>query len=524
MAILVTAERCLQRRFPAVGCVFVTLVALLGMFVPFAQHASGQTGQELLPSRAGNFSYGTHVALDGNVAVVSGFIAMNPTFNSEVQTIDVYRYNGSTWEFEQHLFSSDNVFYNDLGNSVDVEGNLITVGAAHTGKGAVVTFRWNGSTWEESNLIQPMSPTSLTDNFGDVHAISGDVLIAPDNQDWDGFVERQLAYAFRYDGSAWQLEDTLKSSAPYANSGFGISAAVSGDLIVVGDPFHSTSASVSREGQAHIYDAAAGSWTESQTINAGTFTVPDARFGQSVATDGSRIVVGAQRDSVGDIWQAGSAYVFEKQGGNWTFTQRLTASDAKERGYFGLDAAVDGDYMIVGAPNDFRPGFVNDGGRAYFYRHNGSQWVERTLLALPDAASDERFGLSVDIDDQWVIVGAPGQRQEPWKPGAAYIYPVATLVSNESATEVPRPDATVSVYPNPVGSRASVAVTVKAPTDIRVEVFDLVGRLVQTVQRGRVAGGSHTFAWDPDDLPRGVYLVKLTAATQTAVTTAVVSR
>ena len=39
-------------------------------------------------------------------------------------------------------------------------------------------------------------------------------------------------------------------------------------------------------------------------------------------------------------------------------------------------------------------------------------------------------------------------------------------------------------------------------------VFEMSGRLVETVTRGELLSGEHTFHWSPDNLPAGVYLVK----------------
>ena len=502
------------------------VLALVSVFA--IPGAVAQSGHELLPQRIANFSYGNGVAIDGDVAAVAGFVERHPVYNVDVATIDVYRYDGATWAFEQHLFSNDAVFYNDFGSSVQIEGDTISVGVPHTGKGAVVTFRYNGTSWVEDALIQPMSPTSLTDNFGDVTAQSGNVLVVPDTRDWDGFVDRELSYVFRHDGSAWQLEDTLRASDAYAGSGYGIAATVAGDLVVIGDPFYSVTSTISREGAAYVYDFA-GSWTESQQLNAGPFQNPDARFGQSVETDGETILVGAIRDSAGAEIQAGASYVFRRQAGTWQQVQRLTASDAKQQGYFGLDAKVAGDHMIIGAPNDTRPGFVNDGGNAYFFRFDGSQWVEKTKLSLTDPVSDDRFGWSVDMDANWVIVGAPGRRQGQWRPGAAYIFPVATLVANdegESGANFRERTAEISsVFPNPFSGRVTIAFNVNVSGQVELDVFDVLGRRVGSVIDEPLPIGRHVRSWDASEFAEGFYVFRLqSGGGSMVVTTGILSR
>lgn len=505
---------------------FFVVLLVLSAGTLTAPTSDAQSGQELFPNRNGTFSYGSGVAISGDVAAVAGFIERNPTFNTDVPTVDVYRYDGAAWVFEQHLFSSDPVFYNDFGSSIRIDGDLIVVGAPHVGKGAALTFRYDGSSWVEEDVVQPLSPTSIDDEFGFVVGVSGSRMIVPDTRDWDGFLERELAYVFEYDGSAWIMDDTLQASDAYSGSGFGISADVHGDMLVVGDPFFSVSATLSREGVAYVFENDAGTWGETQKLDAGGFQVPDARFGQSVATDGTTIIAGAQRDSVGELWQAGAAYVFRRAAGVWAPQQRLTASDAKQQGYFGLVAAVAGDYMIVGAPSDVRPNFVNDGGRAYFFEFNGAEWREETLLGVADPVTDDRFGNAVDTDGTWVIVGAPGRRNGQWRTGAAYIFPVATLVANERVGDVRHADdnVTVTVRPNPVVSEGMISVVLSAPDAIRCEVYDVTGRRVARLFDGHVGPGPLDLPWQADGLAPGVYFVRVTTSSSTVVAAAVLTR
>jgi len=61
-------------------------------------------------------------------------------------------------------------------------------------------------------------------------------------------------------------------------------------------------------------------------------------FGDQVAASGSAVVVGARADDN----LKGSAYVFERQGGSWVETQKLTASDGSVFSFFGVSAAISG--------------------------------------------------------------------------------------------------------------------------------------------------------------------------------------
>ncbi|MBN2248067.1 MAG: FG-GAP repeat protein, partial [Coriobacteriia bacterium] len=70
-----------------------------------------------------------------------------------------------------------------------------------------------------------------------------------------------------------------------------------------------------------------------------------ARFGSSVAVWGDTAVVGAPYTS----GERGAAYVFMRAGGAWTLRQKLIALDGAETDRFGWSVAIRGDTILIGA-------------------------------------------------------------------------------------------------------------------------------------------------------------------------------
>ncbi|MFO7626373.1 MAG: T9SS type A sorting domain-containing protein, partial [Candidatus Fermentibacteraceae bacterium] len=70
----------------------------------------------------------------------------------------------------------------------------------------------------------------------------------------------------------------------------------------------------------------------------------------------------------------------------------------------------------------------------------------------------------------------------------------------------------VSVLPNPCRGVSSVRFATVAPGEASVQVFDLQGRLVQTLHRGFLEEGSHGIPLDASDLASGLYFVRITAS------------
>ena len=156
--------------------------------------------------------------------------------------------------------------------------------------------------------------------------------------------------------------------------------------------------------------------------------VPDAagdRFGESVAIDGvpgdMTVVVGAVGDD-GRGENHGTAYVFHNDGSGWTKQAELFPSTLGNR-QFGWDVDVRGDVIVVGAPGDDENG---ERGAVYVFEPTGpfEKWQQTSVVyeCDPSVASPcgetavgagfdgAGFGFSVDLTDQFLLVGACASR------------------------------------------------------------------------------------------------------------------
>jgi hypothetical protein len=85
-----------------------------------------------------------------------------------------------------------------------------------------------------------------------------------------------------------------------------------------------------------------------------------------------------------------------------------------------------------------------------------------------------------------------------------------TLVSIEEE-HTPRDVILNQNYPNPFNPGTVISFQLPADSEVRLEVFDILGRLVATPVYGRVSSGNHTVNFDASGLHAGIYFYRLTA-------------
>ena len=76
------------------------------------------------------------------------------------------------------------------------------------------------------------------------------------------------------------------------------------------------------------------------------------------------------------------------------------------------------------------------------------------------------------------------------------------------AFNVPQDLALGAAYPNPFNPRVNIPFALPEGGQVRMEIFDVMGRHVHTLANGFYAGGDHTLVFDATNLSSGVYLLR----------------
>lgn len=128
-----------------------------------------------------------------------------------------------------------------------------------------------------------------------------------------------------------------------------------------------------------------------------------AQHGNAIAINGNTMVIGARFDST-TASQAGAAYVYVLSGTTWTQQAVLLANDGAAVDKFGYSVAISEDTIVVGAYQDDTA--FSNGGSAYVFVRNGTTWTQQQKLTPSDGTADDEFGNAVGITGEFIVVGS----------------------------------------------------------------------------------------------------------------------
>ncbi len=162
--------------------------------------------------------------------------------------------------------------------------------------------------------------------------------------------------------------------------------------------------------------------------------------GAAVAVSQENVVIGAPfQDEKAD--NAGAAYVF-RFNARWIQLQKLLPSAETMGGRFGTSVALSDDVLMVGAhregDNDQRTG------SAYLFRRTNRRFFEEAKLTASDGKGDDEFGFAVAVSGDTAVIGAWGDDDKGSSSGSVYVFPLGASCTGRERLVLrcfPRPNA-----------------------------------------------------------------------------------
>jgi hypothetical protein len=186
-----------------------------------------------------------------------------------------------------------------------------------------------------------------------------------------------------------------------AQQGFGDSICASGNLFAVGSQFDDTKGN--NAGVVHVFNATTGVRVQKVFAPPAEAGAND-QFGAAVAAGGAILAVGAPGEASGGS-QRGAVHLYNLQTG--AFLRTLRAPEARDDDHFGFSLAIDGDLLVIGAP-DRDDKAIPNGGAIYIYNFRSKSFTPATGPAWKLAIANAGMGFSVAIEGTTVVTGAPG--------------------------------------------------------------------------------------------------------------------
>lgn len=342
-------------------------------------------------------NFGGSVALDGDSAIVG---APDHELGGETDQGAAYvfvRNTSGDWIEEDKLVANDGDGLDHFGTAVDIEGDYAVVGGG-IGNVAYVFVR-SGNSWsQQQKLTDPTVGNS--DSYGSAVAISGDTIVvgARRGDEVGGSLGPGVAIVFVRSGSSWTRQAYLSASDGVDGDEFGISVAIEGDVVVVGAALRALGAT-DRAGAGYVFRRTGTTWAEEQIL-----VEPEPDFanelGQSVGISGDRIILGT--DQATD-----AAHVYSFSQGIWSHEQTLSVTEKPDEDVsrFGGSVAIDGDFALVGAVRtDIGDAF--DAGSTYLFERTAGGWVQERRIRAPMPVDFGEFGSSVAMQDGTILIGS----------------------------------------------------------------------------------------------------------------------
>jgi hypothetical protein len=276
-------------------------------------------------------TFGKSVATGGNFVVIG---APRTPENGNAGSAFLYGRDNETWIEQGTLFAHDRLENDEFGQSVAMDRDTCVVGAIEKDvpgdhPGSVYVFVREGDAWTEQARLVP-SGLHDYDFFGYRVAVSGDTILA-------GAEKKGSVYAFARDGGVWAQQAEFVGVALAA-------VAIDGDTAVIGR------APQNQPGWSEVFVRQNGVWAQEAKLIVPESVYGDG-FGRHVAISGNRVVLGGPGDDNEAGVDAGSVFLFVRDGQVWTGHSRILASDGAEGDAFGR-VAMSGETLAVAATGD----------------------------------------------------------------------------------------------------------------------------------------------------------------------------
>ena len=360
--------------------------------------------------------FGSAIAISRDYAIVGAYGNDNNRGAAYI-----FEREGTSW-IEQTKLRKPGFRQTDdyFGYSVDINGDYAIVGAygSDIRRGAAYVFKRDGTSWMQQTELRSVNMATY-DSFGTTVSISGNyAIVGSPEDDSDTLTSHHRSWGsvciFELDGETWIQQEKLFASNGSEGARFGAVVSICGDYAIVSSGYYYPSPTY---GPVYIMKSDGITWTEQVMLSS-----LERSFGNTVSISEDYAIIGAPEENNDNGNGSGSVYVYIREDAGWEQQIVLTASDGEPFDSFGRSLSINGNHIIIGAPDDDDHDMGRDSGSAYIFELDGIEWTQRAKLTSMDAQYDDFFGSSVAVDGDYAIVGAPGDDDNGRDSGSVYVF------------------------------------------------------------------------------------------------------
>ena len=332
-----------------------------------------------------------------------------------------------------------------IGSQIKLNDNHLVVGCParflSTGIGEELIADYYSATgaWETEGLthqqvIRETNINATNDFFGEAFGVYNDQLAITSTGDDEQGIDAGVVYLFDTKKQSSVPDQKVYNPEDENYTGFGESLAMGDSLMFIGAPYKD---SVGGDGivkyfnigKVYVYRLTPSGWNYSSQIK-GPIIQSDVSFGQQVVWSPGYCAVtefyGGSSESIGRV----HIYKENETNGKFEYIATLDPSTHLRSDFFGQSMVMTDSLMVIGtgnaAPNSSYRMSV------YVFKKKG-EWKnanEDARLVSTDSGWSDRFGASVSMYGDYIVVGAPyspgfDPRPIPRSyiiPGAVYVY------------------------------------------------------------------------------------------------------
>lgn len=504
-----------------------TLFPLLVLF--FTMKAGAQNSHDVeQPAATEHALSGWSTAIYGGHAVVA-----SPQKDSgdqlSVGEVTFYSYSDGSWNLSEVVQPGGLPALSNFGHDVALYGETAAVSSFGNNQkglfsGSVYLYDFDGNGWNNSTILNG-SDTEIGHRFGYSIDLHGSLLVAGAYLGSGAEEKSGAAYLFeKFDG---EWIETAKLVAEDGQTGdyFGYTTHFINENTVAIGAYKAEGAEV-QTGAVYIFSRTEEGWEQSSKLTDPNGDATDL-FGYSLASvsipvemeNEHHILFAGAPGVTGENGKTGAVFAYSHTEEGWIPASTIMKEDIDINSHFGISIAGNHENMIYIGASRNHSGSDRETGSVFAYEieisDNGPSILPETEITAGQKESFEQFGAVISASNEFLLISSPfTNRDDKVNSGRVHFYSDLAVSVDDDGQEITE-FALKQNYPNPFNPATTIQYKLPESSDVRLEVFDMIGRRVAILVNEQVEAGHHEIYFDASHLASGVYIYRMIAGDRT---------